>query len=58
MYYYLIYECFFSFQDLLNEPNIRDPAQAEAYTIFTQNKAEYDKKVRQQATKHLPKWRN
>jgi len=38
-------------QDLLNTPNIRDPAQAEAYTIFTQNKSEYDKRVKQQADK-------
>ncbi|XP_065065752.1 SUMO-conjugating enzyme UBC9-B-like [Rhopilema esculentum] len=36
-------------QDLLNDPNIRDPAQAEAYSIFCQNRQEYEKRVRQQA---------
>uniref|UniRef100_A0A182N151 SUMO-conjugating enzyme n=1 Tax=Anopheles dirus TaxID=7168 RepID=A0A182N151_9DIPT len=36
-------------QDLLNEPNIKDPAQAEAYTIYCQNRLEYDKRVRAQA---------
>ncbi|KAG4067839.1 hypothetical protein HA402_010525 [Bradysia odoriphaga] len=36
-------------QDLLNEPNIKDPAQAEAYTIYCQNRQEYDKRVRAQA---------
>lgn len=36
-------------QALLNEPNVKDPAQAEAYTIYCQNKAEYEKRVRQQA---------
>ena len=36
-------------QDLLNEPNIKDPAQAEAYTIYCQNKTEYEKRVKAQA---------
>lgn len=36
-------------QDLLNEPNIKDPAQAEAYTIYCQNLTEYEKRVRAQA---------
>ena len=36
-------------QDLMNEPNIHDPAQAEAYTAYTQNKAEYERRVKQQA---------
>ena len=38
-----------SFQDLLNDPNIKDPAQAEAYTCYCQNRAEYEKRVRAQA---------
>uniref|UniRef100_A0A1I8J5I2 UBIQUITIN_CONJUGAT_2 domain-containing protein n=3 Tax=Macrostomum lignano TaxID=282301 RepID=A0A1I8J5I2_9PLAT len=38
-------------QELLDAPNIRDPAQAEAYTCFMQNRREYDEKVRQQATR-------
>ena len=37
------------FQDLLNDPNIKDPAQAEAYTCYCQNRAEYEKRVRAQA---------
>ena len=36
-------------QDLLNDPNIKDPAQAEAYTCYCQNRAEYEKRVRAQA---------
>jgi len=36
-------------QELLNDPNIKDPAQAEAYTIFCQNRLEYEKRVRAQA---------
>ena len=39
----------FWFQDLLNDPNIKDPAQAEAYTCYCQNRAEYEKRVRAQA---------
>ena len=26
-------------QDLLNDPNVKDPAQAEAYTSFCQNRS-------------------
>uniref|UniRef100_A0A1B0EU88 SUMO-conjugating enzyme UBC9 n=1 Tax=Lutzomyia longipalpis TaxID=7200 RepID=A0A1B0EU88_LUTLO len=36
-------------QELLMEPNIKDPAQAEAYTIYCQNRLEYEKRVRAQA---------
>merc|ERR1712142_906773 len=36
-------------QTLLIEPNEKDPAQAEAYTSFCQNKTEYEKRVRAQA---------
>ncbi|XP_041450760.1 SUMO-conjugating enzyme UBC9-like [Drosophila obscura] len=36
-------------QELLNSPNIRDPAQAEAFTIYTKNINEYTKRVRAQA---------
>lgn len=38
-------------QELLNEPNIKDPAQAEAYTTFMQNKGEYERRIREQALK-------
>ncbi|CAG0890195.1 unnamed protein product [Darwinula stevensoni] len=41
-------------QELLNEPNIRDPAQAEAYTIYCQNRLEYEKRVRAQARAMAP----
>lgn len=61
-------------QDLLNEPNVKDPAQAEAYTIYwsvqmfshyfvsnsrssrsySQNRLEYDKRVRAQAKQMAP----
>jgi ubiquitin-conjugating enzyme E2 I len=42
-------------QALLNEPNIKDPAQAEAYTIFQNNPAEYEKRIRAQAERFQPK---
>lgn len=38
-------------QHLLSEPNASDPAQAEAYSIFTSNKVEYERRVRDQARK-------
>jgi len=38
-------------QELLNECNVKDPAQAEAYTIYCQNSAEYERRVRAQAIK-------
>uniref|UniRef100_A0A8C1T1B5 UBC core domain-containing protein n=2 Tax=Cyprinus carpio TaxID=7962 RepID=A0A8C1T1B5_CYPCA len=41
-------------QELLNEPNIQDPAQAEAYTIYCQNRMDYEKRVRAQAKRFAP----
>uniref|UniRef100_A0A8C5L8G7 UBC core domain-containing protein n=1 Tax=Jaculus jaculus TaxID=51337 RepID=A0A8C5L8G7_JACJA len=41
-------------QELLNEPKIQDPAQAEAYTIYCQNRVAYEKRVRAQAKKLAP----
>jgi len=38
-------------QDLLTQPNVKDPAQAEAYTIYCQDRAEYEKRVKAQAKK-------
>ena len=38
-------------QELLNAPNIDDPAQADAYTVYRQDKASYEEKVREQARK-------
>ena len=40
---------FSGIQDLLNDPNIKDPAQAEAYTCYCQNRTEYEKRVLAQA---------
>nr|CAX77005.1 lesswright [Schistosoma japonicum] len=36
-------------QDLLDHPNPKDPAQADAYTLFIQNRKEYDSRVKKQA---------
>jgi ubiquitin-conjugating enzyme E2 I len=36
-------------QDLLISPNADDPAQADAYKIFIENKVEYEKRVKKQA---------
>lgn len=40
-------------QELLNEPNIKDPAQAEAYTIYCQNRVEYERRVREQSRRFM-----
>ncbi|KHJ90075.1 ubiquitin--protein ligase [Oesophagostomum dentatum] len=39
-------------QDLLDNPNPGDPAQVEAYHIFCLNRAEYEKRVRQEAARY------
>ncbi|KAH9408050.1 PREDICTED: SUMO-conjugating enzyme UBC9-like [Rhagoletis zephyria] len=36
-------------QELLDNPNIKDPAQADAYTCYNNNRKEYEMKVRAQA---------
>jgi Ubiquitin-conjugating enzyme len=41
-------------QDLLDDPNPLSPAQSEAFTLFQQNKAEYKKRIRQEARKNAP----
>ncbi|KAM4863858.1 SUMO-conjugating enzyme UBC9-like [Urocitellus parryii] len=41
-------------QELLSELNIQDPAQAEAYMIYCQNRVEYEKRVQAQAKKFAP----
>ncbi|KAH9396821.1 SUMO-conjugating enzyme UBC9, partial [Tyrophagus putrescentiae] len=38
-------------QELLADPNPNDPAQAEAYNIFCSDRAAYDKRVKEQATR-------
>ncbi|KAK5976242.1 Ubiquitin--protein ligase [Trichostrongylus colubriformis] len=40
-------------QDLLNNPNPGDSAQAEASQIFCGNRAEYEKRARREATKSI-----
>uniref|UniRef100_A0A0M3JJN7 SUMO-conjugating enzyme UBC9 (inferred by orthology to a C. elegans protein) n=1 Tax=Anisakis simplex TaxID=6269 RepID=A0A0M3JJN7_ANISI len=42
-------ELLLGIQDLLDSPNIEDPAQADAYQIYCQNRVEYEKRVRRQA---------
>ncbi|CAJ0565866.1 unnamed protein product, partial [Mesorhabditis spiculigera] len=39
-------------QDLLTNPNPDDPAQAEAYQIYCQNRVEYEKRVRREAQRY------
>eukprot|EP00743_Colponemidia_sp_Colp-15_P001606 GILK01001753.1.p1 GENE.GILK01001753.1~~GILK01001753.1.p1 ORF type:complete len:160 (-),score=17.67 GILK01001753.1:185-664(-) len=41
-------------QDLLDNPNPNSPAQADPYMLFTQNRAEYIRRVRQQAQQNPP----
>ncbi|KAI0822860.1 ubiquitin-conjugating enzyme 9 [Trametes gibbosa] len=42
-------------QELLNDPNINDPAQSEAYTMFKNDKVAYERRVKQQARENIPK---
>eukprot|EP00667_Euglena_gracilis_P033659 EG_transcript_55621 len=39
-------------QDLLDNANPGDPAQAEPYHLYINNRAEYEKRVRQEAQKY------
>eukprot|EP00993_Chasmostoma_nieuportense_P005622 NODE_6242_length_557_cov_19.902326_g6077_i0.p1 GENE.NODE_6242_length_557_cov_19.902326_g6077_i0~~NODE_6242_length_557_cov_19.902326_g6077_i0.p1 ORF type:complete len:179 (+),score=53.82 NODE_6242_length_557_cov_19.902326_g6077_i0:53-538(+) len=39
-------------QDLLDNANPSDPAQAEPYHLYINNKAEYERRVRQEAQKY------
>ena len=39
-------------QDLLDSPNMRDPAQQEAYDQLNRSKATYEKRVRAQAQRY------
>lgn len=41
-------------QDLLDSPNPASPAQSEAYMLFTNDRVEYDRKVKQQALRYPP----
>ncbi|KAG5645594.1 hypothetical protein DXG03_005732 [Asterophora parasitica] len=42
-------------QDLLDDPNVNDPAQSDAYTMFKNDKVAYERRVRQQARENIPK---
>ncbi|GMK56012.1 hypothetical protein CspeluHIS016_0210680 [Cutaneotrichosporon spelunceum] len=42
-------------QDLLQHANIGDPAQIDAYTMYKNNREQYDHKIRQQARDRRPK---
>lgn len=41
-------------QELLDTPNDKSPAQSDAYVVFTQQLADYRKKVRKQAEQYPP----
>ena len=42
-------ELLLGIQRLLVEPNVKDPAQAPAWEAFTKDRAEYERRVREQA---------
>ncbi|GAV05831.1 hypothetical protein RvY_15902 [Ramazzottius varieornatus] len=44
-------EILLGIQDLMVNPNEKDPAQAEAYHIFTKDREQYDRRVKEQAKK-------
>lgn len=39
-------------QDLLDNPNVNSPAQSDPYMLFTQNRQEYLRRVRQEVNLH------
>ena len=39
-------------QELLNNPNASSPAQAEPYQLYTRQREDYEKRIRQQALLH------
>jgi len=41
-------------QDLLDSPNENDPAQAEPYKLYKENREEYNRRVRAQVLKFPP----
>mmetsp|Transcript_14474 Transcript_14474/g.20306 ORF Transcript_14474/g.20306 Transcript_14474/m.20306 type:complete len:161 (+) Transcript_14474:101-583(+) len=41
-------------QDLLNNPNINDPAQADAYNAYKNDRQAYEDRVREEARKNPP----
>jgi ubiquitin-conjugating enzyme E2 I len=49
-----IKEVLLGVQDLLDNPNVDDPAQQEPYTMYVKNKSAYDAKILEQAKAHTP----
>jgi Ubiquitin-conjugating enzyme len=41
-------------QELLDEPNPDSPAQSEAFSLYMNNRAEYKKRVQQEARRNTP----
>ena len=41
-------------QDLLTNPNPKSPAQREAYELYVQNIAEYNRRIKEQTAKNIP----
>jgi len=41
-------------QALLTEPNIKDPAQQEAFDLYRENRDDYNEEIRKQALKFRP----
>ena len=41
-------------QDLLDNPNPKSPAQREAYEMYVSNRAEYRRRVKEEARKNPP----
>ncbi|KAH9593267.1 Ubiquitin-conjugating enzyme E2 [Trypanosoma melophagium] len=42
-------------QELLDNPNIKDPAQEEPYKVYMRDRKEYEERVRQEVAKHHQK---
>lgn len=47
-------EVLLGIQLLLGEPNFQDPAQAEAYVVYSQSRMEYEERVKKQAKEMAP----
>lgn len=45
---------FLGIQDLLINPNPDSPAQREAFDIFVKDKAEYKRRIQDQARRNVP----
>lgn len=41
-------------QELMTDPNPASPAQSDAFMLFTQNKPEYQKRVKRQTSSYPP----